>query len=177
MSVTSNAISRQTFLPATVKRILAIIRLTSGSEVLSFQEIIETDVNIASFIVNYHTSMIMKPNILFILTDDQRYDTIGALGHPEIRTPHIDKLVSMGTTFRQAHIPGGTCGAICCPSRAMLHTGKTLFHLDGVGEQIPPAHTTMGEHFRNAGYTTFGTGKWHNGQESFNRSFSDGDHI
>ncbi len=117
------------------------------------------------------------PNILFILTDDQRFDTIGALGHPEIRTPNMDRLVSMGTTFTQAHIPGGTCGAICCPSRAMLHTGKTLFHLDGVGERIPLEHTTMGQHFQAAGYTTFGTGKWHNGKESFNRSFGEGEHI
>lgn len=119
----------------------------------------------------------MKPNILFILTDDQRFDTIAALGHQEIRTPNMDKLVSMGTTFTHAHIPGGICGAICCPSRAMLHTGRTLFHLDGVGEQIPLDHTTMGEHFREAGYATFGTGKWHNGKESFNRSFSDGEHV
>ena len=119
----------------------------------------------------------MPSNILFVLTDDQRFDTIGALGHPEIRTPNMDRLVSMGTTFTNAHIPGGTCGAICCPSRAMLHTGRTLFHLDGVGERIPTEHTTMGEHFRAAGYETFGTGKWHNGRESFNRSFTDGEHI
>jgi len=118
-----------------------------------------------------------KPNILFVLTDDQRFDTIGAQGHPEIRTPNMDRLVAMGTSFTQAHIPGGTCGAICCPSRAMLHTGKTLFHLDGVGERIPLDHTTMGQHFREAGYATFGTGKWHNGKESFNRSFEEGEHI
>jgi arylsulfatase A-like enzyme len=119
----------------------------------------------------------MHPNILFILTDDQRFDTIGALGNPEIRTPNLDRLVSMGISFTNAHIPGGTCGAICCPSRAMLHTGRTLFHLDGVGEQIPLDHTTFGQHLQEAGYTTFGTGKWHNGRESFNRSFSDGEHI
>ncbi|MGC9453083.1 MAG: sulfatase-like hydrolase/transferase [Oceanipulchritudo sp.] len=118
-----------------------------------------------------------KPNILFVLTDDQRFDTIGALGNPEIRTPNMDRLVAMGTSFTQAHIPGGTCGAICCPSRAMLHTGRTLFHLDGVGERIPEEHVTLGEQFRNAGYQTFATGKWHNGRESFNRSFSDGEHI
>lgn len=119
----------------------------------------------------------MPSNILFVLTDDQRFDTIGALGHPEIRTPNMDRLVAMGTSFTNAHIPGGTCGAICCPSRAMLHTGKTLFHLDGVGEQIPSDHTTLGQHLKENGYATFGTGKWHNGRESFNRSFSDGEHI
>lgn len=48
------------------------------------------------------------PNILFLLTDDQRYGTIGALGNPEIQTPNMDRLVRNGTVFLQAHIPGGT---------------------------------------------------------------------
>jgi arylsulfatase A-like enzyme len=63
------------------------------------------------------------------------------------------------------------------PSRAMLHTGRTLFHLDREGQDIPEAHTTLGECFRDARYTTFGTGKWHNGRSSFARSFSCGDEI
>ena len=71
-----------------------------------------------------------KPNILLFFTDDQRFDTISALGNNQIHTPNLDALVSGGTTFTQAHIPGGTCGAVCMPSRAMLHTGRTLFHLD-----------------------------------------------
>lgn len=48
----------------------------------------------------------MKKNILFILTDDQRFDTIAALGNPEIHTPNLDTLVANGTSFLQAHIPG-----------------------------------------------------------------------
>jgi arylsulfatase A-like enzyme len=114
---------------------------------------------------------------LFILTDDQRFDTIAALGNAAIHTPNMDRLVAMGTSFTQAHIPSGTVGAICCPSRAMLHTGRTLFHLEQDGASIPESHTTMGEWFRAQGYETFGTGKWHNGRESFHRSFTDGEHI
>jgi arylsulfatase A-like enzyme len=121
--------------------------------------------------------MTTKPNLLLILTDDQRFDTIGALGNPEFRTPNMDRLVKMGTSFTRAHIPSGTVGAICCPSRAMLHTGRTLFHLQGSGASIPEKHTTLGECFRAQGYQTFGSGKWHNGTESFNRSFSEGEHI
>lgn len=117
------------------------------------------------------------PNVLFVLTDDQRFDTIGALGNSSIRTPHLDRLVGMGTTFTHAHIPSGPVGAICMPSRAMLHTGRTLFHLEDAGSSIPEEHTTMGECFRAQGYETFGTGKWHNGKESYQRSFSDGEHI
>ena len=116
-------------------------------------------------------------NFLFLFTDDQRFDTIGALGNEQILTPNLDELVSSGTTFTRAHIPGGTCGAVCMPSRAMLHTGRTLFHLDREGQDIPEAHTTLGECFREKGYDTFGTGKWHNGREAFARSFSCGDEI
>jgi len=118
-----------------------------------------------------------RPNILFFFTDDQRFDTIQALGNPQILTPNLDALVRRGTTFTHAHIPGGTSAAVCMPSRAMLHTGRTLFHIDDKGQKIPESHTTMGECFSAAGYTTFGTGKWHNGKASYARSFTAGDEI
>ena len=119
----------------------------------------------------------MKKNVLFILTDDQRYNTIAACGNKDIHTPVIDRLVKEGTCYTQAHIPGGTSGAVCMPSRAMLNTGRTLFHIQGEGQNIPPEHICMGEAFRQAGYETFGTGKWHNGTASYARSFSCGDNI
>lgn len=117
------------------------------------------------------------PNVVFFLTDDQRFDTLGALGNPVVQTPHMDRLVRSGTAFTQAHIPCGTSPAVCMPSRAMLHSGRTLFHLAGAGESIPECHTTLGEALRGAGYCTFGTGKWHNGPASYQRSFSAGDEI
>jgi len=118
-----------------------------------------------------------RPNILFFFTDDQRFDTIAALGNQEIQTPNIDQLVRNGTTFTHAHIPGGTVGAVCMPSRAMLHTGKTLFHLEQNGGTIPTDHLLLGEALQQAGYRTYGTGKWHNGTEAYARSFTDGDEI
>ena len=118
-----------------------------------------------------------KPNVLLIFTDDQRFDTIRSLGNDRIHTPNIDRLVNRGTTFTQAHIPCGTHGAICMPSRAMLHTGRSLFHLVDSGSSIPREHTMLGETLRHAGYRTWGAGKWHNGREAFNRSFDDGDEI
>lgn len=121
--------------------------------------------------------MTSQPNIVCILTDDQRFDTIAALGHPQIRTPNLDWLVANGTTFTHAHIPGGTCGAVCMPSRAMIHTGRTLFHVTDSGRTIPPEHATLGETLGRNGYRTFGTGKWHNGPDSFNRSFQAGAEI
>ena len=107
-----------------------------------------------------------KPNVLFLLADDERFDTIHALGNDEIKTPNLDRLVAEGTAFTRAHIPGGTSGAVCMPSRAMINSGKTLFHLYGAGEQIPQSHTTMGQCFRESGYRTIGIGKWHNGTAS-----------
>ena len=117
------------------------------------------------------------PNILVLFTDDQRFDTIGALGADEVHTPHLDRLVERGTAFTHAHIPGGTTGAICMPSRAMLHSGRDLFHIEGTGEEIPAGHVLLGEHLAGHGYRTWGTGKWHNGAASFNRSFQDGAEI
>ncbi len=118
-----------------------------------------------------------RPNILFFFTDDQRHDTIRALGNPLVHTQTLDRLVARGASFTHAHIPGGTSAAICMPSRAMLHTGRTLFHLDGAGADIPPEHTMLGEHLRSHGYRTWGTGKWHNGAPAFARGFSDGAEI
>jgi len=122
-------------------------------------------------------SSTQRPNILFFFTDDQRFDTIAALGNPHIRTPNMDKLVERGMTFTRAHIPGGTSDAVCMPSRAMLHTGHNLFHLEGAGESIPDEHIMLGETLRRHGYDTFGTGKWHNGPSSYARSFSSGAEI
>lgn len=118
-----------------------------------------------------------RPNILFFFTDDQRFDTINALGNRQIHTPNLDRLVSSGTTFTHAHIPGGTCPAVCMPSRAMVHTGRTLFHIDRHGQEVPADQVTMGEWCRQAGYASFGAGKWHNGKSSYARSFSAGDEI
>lgn len=118
-----------------------------------------------------------KPNILFLLTDDQRYNTIHALGNEAIVTPNMDKLVNQGTAFTHAHIPGGTVGAVCMPSRAMINTGRTLFHLQDEGANIPQDHITLGETLKENDYYCFGTGKWHNGPAAFTRSFTQGDNA
>ncbi len=118
-----------------------------------------------------------KPNILFLFADDQRFDTIAALGHKDIITPNLDKLMASGMAFTQAHIQGGCSGAICMPSRAMLNTGRPLFSLFDKGQEIPDDHTLLGEFLQEQGYETFGSGKWHNGAKAYARSFTDGDSI
>lgn len=118
-----------------------------------------------------------KPNVLFIVTDDQRFDTIHALGNKEIITPNLDRLANRGMSFVRAHIAGGTCGAVCMPSRAMILSGRNPFHLEELGGNIPEAHKTLAETFKNNGYETIGLGKWHNGCPAYARSFTQGAKI
>ena len=121
-----------------------------------------------------------KPNILVLFSDDQRYNTIHALGNSEIQTPHLDALCRQGTAFSHAFIMGGTQGAVCVPSRAMLLSGQTLFHAHSAviaPGDAPRSHVLFPEHFRKAGYETFGVGKWHNGERLYARCFGGGENI
>ena len=118
-----------------------------------------------------------RPNVLFIFTDDQRFDTIAALGNSEIETPNMDRLVNRGVAFTHAHIMGGTSGAVCMPSRAMMLTGRSLFRIERQGQTIPADHTAMPEWFRQHGYTTFHSGKWHQDKASYKRCFEHGGKI
>lgn len=125
-----------------------------------------------------------RPNFVFLFTDDQRFSTLHALNNPAVHTPTMDRLMERGTTFTRAHIMGGTVGAVCAPSRAMMLTGQTLFHVDA--SIVRPAEAKPGaakpydlypEILRRAGYRTFGAGKWHNGPQTYARCFTDGASI
>src|SRR5262245_18476499 len=104
-----------------------------------------------------------KPNILFLFADDMRADTIAAHGNSHIKTPNLDSLVRRGFSFRGNYTLGGNSGAVCVPSRAMLMSGKTWFHLD---TQTLKGARLLPEYLGENGYLTFGTGKWRNGQDS-----------
>src|SRR6188508_2289427 len=72
-----------------------------------------------------------KPNVIFLFADDQRADTIGALGNPHIKTPNLDQLVRRGCVFRNAYCLGANIGAVCTPSRNMLMSGRAYFRWQG----------------------------------------------
>lgn len=136
-----------------------------------------------SFVFSSELVASTRPNVLFLFTDDQRFDTIQALGNEQIKTPHIDRLVKGGTSFTNAYIMGGTSMAVCTPSRAALFSGRTLWNLECQGKwdfAISKKCTTLAEAFRNRGYTTFATGKNDPGfgeNDHFMRSFSEGANL
>lgn len=100
------------------------------------------------------------PNFLFLLADDQRPDTIAALGNPAIRTPNLDRLVREGTAFTRALSPN----PVCVPSRAEILTGASGFRngvLPGFGTRLNPGLAFWPATLREAGYHTWYVGKWH----------------
>ncbi|MCH5375196.1 MAG: sulfatase-like hydrolase/transferase, partial [Planctomycetes bacterium] len=112
-----------------------------------------------------------RPNVLVIVTDDQRPDTIAALGNPVIRTPNLDELVRAGATFTRAIC----ANPICTPSRAELLTGCNGFEngvLDFSGK-IDPQRIAWATTMQRAGYRTCYIGKWHNDGRPSTRGYSE----
>ena len=119
-----------------------------------------------------------RPNIVFLFTDDQRFDTLEYSGNSDIKTPNMDALAKDGCVFTHASIMGGTSGAVCMPSRAMVMTGRSLFHLEDMGQTIPEEHTMLPLWLREqGGYYSYGIGKWHNSRCSYARAFDGGAKI
>ncbi len=114
-----------------------------------------------------------RPNILFILTDDQRWDTICALGNPEVHTPNLDRLVTQGFHFTNAYCMGSMIGAVCLPSRTMLATGRSLWHIPANPRaKTPPDDVPLLPVMLNdAGYETFHSGKAGNACTFSNAAF------
>lgn len=105
-----------------------------------------------------------RPNFLFLFADDQSFETIGALGHTDIETPNLDRLVRTGTTFTHAYNMGGWHGAICVASRTMLNTGRFVWRArelePRLNEEVA-AGRFWSQLLATAGYQTFLSGKWH----------------
>ncbi len=119
--------------------------------------------------------MSSQPNILFMIADDHRWDAIAGMGDPTVKTPTLDSLMARGTTFHQTHIMGSLSGAVCMPSRAAVLTSANLFRSGQ--NQINRDLAVWPQVMREAGYHTFGTGKWHNDKQTYTNSFADGGKI
>ena len=115
------------------------------------------------------TSSARKPNILFVITDQQNIDTIAAHrshfnhrahGTNWVRTPHLDRLAGRGVSFLESH----AANPVCSPERSCLLTGRmssetgVITNNLGISPQVPD----LGEWFSdNSDYQTFYCGKWH----------------
>src|SRR5262245_18726582 len=107
----------------------------------------------------------MKPrNVVFILADDHRYDAMGFLGHPIVRTPSLDRIAAHGVHLKNAFVTT----ALCSPSRASILTGQYAHKHRVVDNNnpIPPGTTFFPQHLQKAGYDTAFIGKWNMGGES-----------
>jgi len=126
------------------------------------------------------TAPAKRPNFLFILTDDQDPDTLGAYGNTVCQTPSLDRLAREGMIFHDAHHMGSWSGAVCLPSRTMIMTGRTVWSLPnykagrGKGNKAPgfnPDTDSLPALFNRAGYDTFRTCKNGNSYPPANRQF------
>lgn len=116
---------------------------------------------LSSFVIGHSSWAATQPNILFLLADDQRYDTLGCAGHPIVQTPTIDRLAADGVRFRNAFVTT----SICWVSRATMLTGQwARSHATPNAMPIvkPESLSTLFPvELRKAGYRTGHFGKWH----------------
>ncbi|MDB4572722.1 sulfatase [Akkermansiaceae bacterium] len=104
-----------------------------------------------------------RPNVVFILTDDQRADALGCMGHPHLKTPHIDRLAKEGILFKNHFCTT----SLCSPSRASI-LGGLYAHSHGVVNNFtdyPKDLPTFPRQLQSRGYTTAYIGKWHMGED------------
>jgi N-acetylglucosamine-6-sulfatase len=105
-----------------------------------------------------------RRNLVFILTDDHRFDMMGCAGHPFLKTPNLDRLARGGVLFRNAFVTT----SLCSPSRASILTGQYV-HAHGVTDNVTPLPaglTTFPQVLQKSGYRTALIGKWHMGGDS-----------
>src|SRR5262245_43214043 len=112
-----------------------------------------------------------RPNVLFVYTDDQRYDAMGVVQReqgerarfPWFQSPNMDRLAAEGVRFRNAFV----VNSLCAPSRACYLTGQYNHHNGIVNNHTPfaPESVTYPSLLRASGYTTGYIGKWHMGNQ------------
>ncbi len=131
-----------------------------------------------AIIVAPGSALSAKPNLLFILVDDQSPEDL-KMYNPQstLQTPHLDKLAAQGMVFEGAYHMGSFSGAVCMPSRHMIMSGRTVWHLPPApwgAKTSPPAleQQTIPAVFNRAGYATMRTCKMGNSYEAANKLFT-----
>ena len=100
-----------------------------------------------------------RPNFLFIITDQQRFDYLSCYGHPVLKTPHIDAIAARGVRFTRFYV----ATPVCMPNRSTLMTGRmpSLHGVRGNGAPLPLRSNTFVDALRASGYATALVGKSH----------------
>ena len=100
-----------------------------------------------------------RPNILVILSDEQRWDTLGCYGQALPVTPNLDRLAAEGVRFANAF----SCQPLCGPARSCIQTGRYASETGCTANNIalPPGVPTIADHLTEADYETAYVGKWH----------------
>jgi len=106
-----------------------------------------------------HAGSAKRPNILFIMSDQHRWDFMGCTGHPLVQTPNMDRLAEQGALFDAAycHWP------VCVPSRMSVITGRYPHSHGTLGNaySLPQDQQTIGHYLKTLGYQTAAIGKMH----------------
>ena len=105
-----------------------------------------------------------RPNVVVILTDDQRWDMAGCAGHPFLHTPNIDRLAAEGARFKNMFVTT----SLCSPSRASMLSGlyAHAHHVTNNFTDYPADLASYPLQLQRAGYETAYIGKWHMGEQS-----------
>lgn len=146
--------------PASPYLILTICMLICCSILIACDNRIETKKNGAGEL----------PNIIIILTDDQGYGDLASYGHPDLNTPHTDRMAAEGMLFTDFYVPA----AVCTPTRAALLTGsypkriglayRVIFPFSDTG--LHPDEITIADLLKPHGYASAMIGKWHLGHHA-----------
>jgi arylsulfatase/arylsulfatase A len=105
-----------------------------------------------------------KPNVVFVLTDDQGWWDLGVHGNPVIETPNMDRIAAAGVRFTRFY-----AAPVCTPTRAGLMTGRCFQRTGAIDtfmgrDTLRADEVTLGDVFQREGYRTGLVGKWHLGR-------------
>lgn len=119
-----------------------------------------------------NTTQVNRPNIILCMTDDQGWGETGFMGHPVLKTPHLDDMAASGLQFNRFY----AAAPVCSPTRGSFLTGRhpNRFGCFSWGHTLRPQEVTVAEAVRSVGYTTGHFGKWHLGSVQANSPVSPG---
>jgi len=117
-----------------------------------------------------------RPNVIFLLADDLGWGDLGCYGHPQIKTPNLDRLAAQGTLFTHFYVNGSVCSPSRCafftshyPSRHSIHghyATKEQNANRGMSQFLDPNVPNIASTLKRAGYATAHVGKWHLGENT-----------